>query len=99
MKRILCLEVSGKCLDLRVRRDPFNGKEYFWCAEDIAKDWKDISKDTCKNCKTARYLGITRKQAIEKMAKALEENLNGSSFNSLAEAALNSLLEGHDDEQ
>lgn len=35
----------------------------------------------------------TREQAIKKMAKALEENLNGSSFNSLAEAALNSILE------
>lgn len=37
----------------------------------------------------------TREQAIECIAKALEENLNGSSFNSLAEAALNALLEAN----
>lgn len=35
---------------------------------------------------------FTREQAIYKIAKAIEENLNGSSYKSLAEAALNSLL-------
>ena len=35
---------------------------------------------------------LTRQEAIERMAKAIEYNLNGSSFNSLAEAALNALL-------
>lgn len=102
-KRILCLEVSGECLDLRVGKDPFNETEYLCCAADIAKDWKDISKDTCKNCKKARYRGITRERAIEKMAKAIYEAMcpnfsqvfvGWRNYTKIAEAVLNALLEG-----
>ena len=37
-------------------------------------------------------LGIGFAIVIEKIAKAIEENLNGSSYKSLAEAVLNYLL-------
>jgi alkylhydroperoxidase/carboxymuconolactone decarboxylase family protein YurZ len=49
-------------------------------------------RDKKLNCLLSKV--YTRQQAIECMAKALEENLNGSTFQSLAEAALNALLEG-----
>ena len=107
-KRILCLEVSGECLDLRVGRDPFNETEYLCCAADIAKDWKDISKDTCKNCKKARYRGIPREQAIESIGRALCRkgicsrssdcpkscDMWKTEVGDWAEAALDALLEG-----
>lgn len=54
----------------------------FYCAEEV-KDWTkgDRSQKTklvkpsidCKNCKKAKYSGITRQEAIERMAKALCE--------------------------
>jgi len=40
-----------------------------YCTKDIS--WKPITKDTCKSCQKARYQGITREQAIEKMAKGI----------------------------
>ena len=42
----------------------------------------------CENCKA----GLSHSEVIDKIAKAIEENLNGSSYKSLAEAVLNSLL-------
>ena len=70
-KRILCIEVSGECKYFA----PINSL-YFECQRGLycMKNpcaWKPITKDTCKNCKHAKYQGITRKQAIYKMAKAL----------------------------
>lgn len=102
-KRILCIEASEICLDLRFGSD-INGKGVLYCALDTSKDWKDITEKDCKNCKKARYLGITREQAIDKMAKAIfksrwskllfEENaLRADQSVIFAEAALNALLE------
>ena len=85
----------------------------FYCNKDIA--WKPITKDACKNCKHAEYNGITREQAIEKISHALCTQVHGpcesceavaggnenhcNDYKTYAEAALNSLLEGHDDER
>ena len=55
---------------------------------------KFIYRDGCAGemhcCSCA--ISIPRSEVIEKMAKAIEENLNGSSYKSLAESVLNSLL-------
>lgn len=65
-KRIYVTKTSDFCLDLRLGRD-INGKWVRYCASDR----KDITEKDCKNCKKARYLGITREQAIRKIAKAI----------------------------
>ena len=114
--RIYCTEVSGECQHLMDTTSPISAylcqcPPGFYCNKDIA--WKPITKNACKNCKEGRYQGLTREQAIERMAKALEEKsgqmareyLNSDPYNNplgakdLAEAALNALLEGHDDEK
>lgn len=118
-KRILCVEVSGNCRNLR-EVDSLSLAHLFalnevgnYCS---ANGWKKITKTQCKNCKHAKYQGITREQAIEKMAKAIYDeaivrcNKNWCDgkcadcpkwqrLEKLAEAVLNALLEGKDDEQ
>lgn len=112
--RIYCIEVSGKCQHLMDTTDPLRAYlcqclPGFYCNKDIA--WKPITKDACKNCKEGRYQGLTREQAIEKMVKALAAVSNityvseeqwkvvENGFRISAEAALNALLEGHNDER
>ena len=108
-KRILCIEVSGECrcfadIDTPLLADAFGCQQGLYCTKNTA--WKPITKDACKNCKHAEYKGITREQAIEKMAKAIYEAMcpncsqmfvGWSAYKKIAEAALNALLEGHDD--
>ena len=113
-KRILCIEVSGECrcfadVNTTLLADAFECQQGLYCTKNTA--WKPITKDACKNCKEGMYQGLTREQAIEKMAKAMaavsnityvsEEQWklveNGHRIS--AEAALNALLEGHDDEK
>lgn len=72
--RILCLEVSGECcffanINTQKVAALFECKPGLYCSKDIA--WKPITKVTCKKCKHAKYQGITREQAIEKMAKGI----------------------------
>ena len=120
--RIYCIEVSGECQYLMNINRPAlahlcGSTQGFYCNKNIS--WKPITKDTCKNCKEGRYQGLTREQAIEKMAKALcrtyREDCETCRFNgnekgckrylefrnyiAMAEAALNALLDGHDDEK
>ena len=106
-KRILCIEVRGECQFLQNIDRPSLAKfckcaQGLYCNKDIA--WKPITKDTCKSCQKARYQGITREQAIEKMAAALQSvavdrggvDLDDDSTldpRMLAEAALDALLE------
>lgn len=73
-KRILCTKVSGNCRHLR-EVDSLRLAHLFalnevgnYCS---ANGWKKITNNQCKNCNKAEYVGITREQAIEKMAKAL----------------------------
>ena len=108
-KRILCIEVRGECQFLQNIDRPILAKlcecsQGLYCTKDIS--WKPITKDTCKSCQKARYQGITREQAIEKMAAALQSvavdrggvDLDDDSTldpRMLAEAALDALLEAH----
>ena len=124
-KRILIKEVSGNCRYLR-EVDSLSLAHLFalnevgnYCS---ANGWKKITNNQCKNCNKAEYLGITREQAIEKMAKAMCRKSNGGTcdgcsvfeepdkerckeiymhpeFVDGAEAALNALLEGHNDKR
>lgn len=72
-KRILITEVSGECRHLRVNVDPFDNAPGTYCAANPHSDWEKIdeSKD-CKNCKREKHLvGITRAEAVERMARAM----------------------------
>ena len=73
-KRILCVEVSGNCRNLR-EVGSLRLANLFALSEVgnycRANGWKKITNDQCKNCKHAEYQGITREQFIYKMAKAL----------------------------
>ena len=79
-KRILCIEASGECIYLvnvntPLLADAFECQQGLYCTKNTA--WEPITKETCKNCKHAKYNGITREQAIEKMAKAMCRKSNG----------------------
>lgn len=111
-ERILITKCPGECEHLWYKdanqgfpygaNKPLNN---FYCAEGV-KDWTkgDRSQRTklvkpsidCKNCKKAKYRGITRQEAVERMAKALGKirSANYTHFIADAEAALNALLEG-----
>ena len=115
-KRILCIEVRGECQFLQNIDRPILAKlcecsQGLYCTKDIS--WKPITKDTCKSCQKARYQGITREQAIEKMAHALCTQVHGAcenceavvggnsehcnDYRTYAEAALNALLEANNE--
>ena len=73
-KRIYCIEVSGECKYLlNVNRPALahlcESTPGLYCTKNFS--WKPITKDACKNCKEGKYQGFTRKQAIEKIAKAI----------------------------
>ena len=91
-ERILITKCSGWCHALRVSCDPFDDDDGMYC--DKSGKWVRITEKECAKCKSPVLLGLSRSEVIERMAKAIEENLNGSSYNSLAEAVLNSLLQG-----
>ena len=111
--RIYCIEVSGECQYLMNINRPAlahlcGSTQGFYCNKNIS--WKPITKDTCKNCKEGRYQGLTRENAIEKMAKAIicracEDYLHedtdpltsSASAVAYAKAALNALLEDNND--
>lgn len=104
-KRILIKEVSGNCRYLR-EVDSLSLAHLFalnevgnYCS---ANGWKKITNNQCKNCNKAEYVGITREQAIEKMAKAIYKAMcpnfsqmfaGWRAYTKIAEAALNALLE------
>lgn len=123
-ERILITKVNGECEHLWYKdadqgfpygaNKPHNN---FYCAERI-KDWtkEDRSQKTklvkpsidCKNCKQAKYRGMTRQEAIEKMAVGMcrfdcndiekeccscNEWEKYDKLETLAESALNALLE------
>ena len=73
-KRILCTEVDEMCqylvtIESQLQADAFECQQDFYCSKSTA--WKPITKTVCKNCKYAKYEGITREQAIYKMAKSI----------------------------
>ena len=110
-KRILCIEVNGECrnftdVNTPLLADAFECQQGLYCTKNTA--WKPITKDTCKNCKEGRYQGLTREQAIEKIAKAIYEAIcpnfsqmfvGWRAYTKIAEAALNALLESSDNKK
>lgn len=121
-KRILCTEVNGNCRYLREVNSL--SLAHLFALNDVgnycsANGWKKINNDQCKSCNKAKYVGITREQAIECIAKAICRNdgedcedcdfpktkngcavyLRVGNYINQAEAALNALLEGHNDER
>lgn len=75
-KRILCTEVDEKCqylitIESQLQVDTFEFKcqQSFYCSKSTT--WKPITKTACRNCKYAKYEGITREQSIYKMAKSI----------------------------
>ena len=89
-ERILITKCSSHCHALRVSCDPFDDDDGMYC--DKSGKWVRITEKDCEKCKNPVLLGLSRSEVIEKIAKAIEENLNGSSYKSLSEAVLNSLL-------
>lgn len=124
-ERILITKCPGECEHLWYKdadqgfpygaNKPLNN---FYCAEEV-KDWTkgDRSQKTklvkpsidCKNCKKAKYRGITRQEAIRKINHAICVEVHGNcdkcdkkkynlgypcnDFKRYAEAALNALLD------
>lgn len=113
-KRILCTKVSGECkyfanINTPVLADAFECKQGLYCSKNSIWKFITITEDTCKNCKHVKYEGVTREQAIEKMAKAMAAVSNityvseeqwkvvENGLRISAEAALNALLEANND--
>ena len=90
-ERILITKCSSHCHALRISCDPLDDDDGMYC--DKSGKWVRITDKDCAKCKNPVLLGISRSEVIDKIAKVIEENLNGSSYKSLAEAALNALLE------
>lgn len=79
-KRILCTEVSGNCRFLREVGSL--SLAHLFALNEVgnycsANGWKKITNNQCKSCKHAEYQGLTREQAVEKMAKAMCRKSNG----------------------
>ena len=89
-ERILITKCSSYCHALRINCDPFDGDDGMYC--DKSGKWVRITEKDCAKCKAPVLFGLSRSEVIDKIAKAIEENFNGSSYKSLAEAVLNSLL-------
>lgn len=104
-ERILITKCSSHCHALRVNCDPFDDDDGMYC--DKSGKWVRITEKDCAKCKDPVLYGISRQEAIEKMAKAIFTQIWGLPNNrfdlakssvkvrnrKLAEAALNALLE------
>lgn len=104
-KRILVVEVNPDCKALRFDCDPFDDKDGMFC--DKSGKWVRITEKDCAKCKSPVLVGITRSEAIERMAKGLyeyqypkmrpywddDDNGHKEFYLKRAEAALNALLE------
>ena len=110
-ERILITKCSSHCHALRVSYDPFDDDDGMYC--DKSGKWVRITEKECAKCKDPVLSGISRQEAIERMAKAICKISCACKYDAcgncteflehytpdLAEAALNSLLEGHDGER
>ena len=106
-ERILITKCSGWCRALRMSCDPFDDKDSMYC--DKNGKWERITEKECSKCKAPVLLGISRQEAIERMAKSLFKvdnvlaldikwsqlkKIKQLAYKELAEAALKALLEG-----
>ena len=67
-ERILITKCSSHCHALRVSYDPFDGDDGMYC--DKSGKWIRITEKDCAKCKNPVLAGITRADAVERMAKA-----------------------------
>ncbi len=68
-ERILITKCSSWCRALRISCDPFDDKDGMFC--DKSGKWVRITEKDCAKCKSPVLAGITRSEAIERMAKAI----------------------------
>ena len=106
-ERILITKCSGWCHAFFISRDPFDGDEGMYC--DKSGKWVRITEKDCAKCKDPVLSGISRQEAIERIAKAIcASNMEPDclwecetcdrwkgSDKKAAEAALNALLENN----
>ena len=105
-ERILITKCSSNCHALRVSCDPFDDDDGMYC--DKSGKWVRIKDKDCAKCKNPVLSGISRQEAIERIAKSLFKvdnvlaldikwsQLKKSKqlvYKEFAEAALNALLE------
>lgn len=97
-KRILVLEVNPDCKALRFNCDPFDDDDGMYC-DKSGKGVRITDKD-CAKCKSPVLAGLSRAEAVERMAKAIH-NISTDEFSwekypyefeDMAEAALDALL-------
>ena len=98
-ERILITKCSSHCHALRVSFDPFDDYNGMYC--DKSGKWVRITEKDCAKCKAPVLLGLSRSEAIERMAKAAKKAYRGyfyiephhPNISDIMEAALNALLE------
>ena len=105
-ERILITKCSSWCHALRVSCDPFDDDDGMYC--DKSGKWVRITEKECAKCKDPVLYGISRQEAIERIAKAICASNMAPDYlwecetcdrwkgsdKEAAEAALNALLEG-----
>lgn len=103
-ERILITKCSSWCQALRISCDPFDDEDGMFC--DKSGKWVRITEKDCAKCKSPVFGGITRAEAVERMAKGIFSEIWGLPNNrfdlakcsvkvrnrKLAEAALDALL-------
>lgn len=73
-KRVAVIKCSGNCRYLRINQDPFDNEEGWYCAYNPHSAWERITEKDCKGCdREARFAGITKKEFIDKIEKALKD--------------------------
>ena len=109
-KRIVILQVSGDCRYLRTLTAPIEDTPAgTYCAAYIhSNGWERIEPNACEKCTREKHFeGLSRKEVIEKMAKAIYADLYGNEptkkielqglgyaqSKHFAESALNALLQ------
>lgn len=68
-ERILITKVSPHCHALRFSCDPFDTEEGMFCEK--SGRYVRIAEKDCKKCKSPVLCGISRAEAVERMAEAL----------------------------
>lgn len=68
-ERILITKCSSWCHARRMSCDPFDDKDGMYC--DKSGKWVRITEKECAKCKDPVLLGISRQEAIDRIAKSL----------------------------
>lgn len=70
-ERILIMKVSSNCRAQRIACDPFDDKEGLFC--DKNGQYVHITEKDCAKCKNPVLAGISRDEAVERRAKAMNK--------------------------